>query len=41
MDEVSLYKKHFEFHSNLDYLITNNLSRIKDKQANTFRFYLY
>lgn len=30
MDEVSLYKKHFEFHSNLDYLITNNLSRIKE-----------
>lgn len=30
MDEVSLYKKHFEFHSNLDYIITNNLSRIKE-----------
>ncbi len=30
MDEVNLYKKHFEFHSNLDYIITNNLSRIKE-----------
>lgn len=30
MDEVSLYKKHFEFHSNLDYINTANLSRIKE-----------
>ncbi|AVI05749.1 phage resistance protein [Staphylococcus hominis] len=30
MDEVSLYKKHFEFHSNLDYINTVNLSRIKE-----------
>lgn len=30
MDEVSLYKKHFEFHSNLDYINTTNLSRIKE-----------
>lgn len=30
MDEVSLYKKHFEFHSNLDYINTVNLSRVKE-----------
>ncbi|MDU9351875.1 phage resistance protein [Staphylococcus warneri] len=30
MDEVSLYKKHFEFHSKLDYVSTINLSRIKE-----------
>lgn len=30
MDEVTLYKKHFEFHSNLDYINTANLSRIKE-----------
>lgn len=30
MDEVSLYKKHFEFHSNLDYIDTQSLSRIKE-----------
>lgn len=30
MDEVTLYKKHFEFHSNLDYINTTNLSRIKE-----------
>ncbi|MCD9067292.1 phage resistance protein [Staphylococcus pasteuri] len=30
MNEVSLYKKHFEFHSNLDYINTANLSRIKE-----------
>ena len=29
MDEVSLYKKHFEFHSNLDYINTANLSELK------------
>lgn len=30
MDEVSLYKKHFEFHSKLDYINIANLSRIKE-----------
>lgn len=30
MDEISLYKKHFEFHSKLDYVSTINLSRIKE-----------
>ncbi|MCI2940906.1 phage resistance protein [Staphylococcus cohnii] len=30
MDEVSLYKKHFEFHSNLDYINTQSLSKIKE-----------
>ncbi|HDT8452525.1 TPA: phage resistance protein, partial [Staphylococcus pseudintermedius] len=30
MDEVSLYKKHLEFHSKLDYVSTINLSKIKE-----------
>ncbi|MDW3965765.1 phage resistance protein [Staphylococcus saprophyticus] len=30
MDEVTLYKKHFEFHSNLDYINTTSLSKIKE-----------
>ncbi|MCQ9293375.1 phage resistance protein [Staphylococcus cohnii] len=30
MDETTLYKKHFEFHSNLDYINTTSLSRIKE-----------
>lgn len=30
MDEISLYKKHFEFHSMLDYVSTINLSKIKE-----------
>lgn len=30
MDEVALYKKHFEFHSKLDYVSTINLSKIKE-----------
>lgn len=30
MDEVSLYKKHHEFHSKLDYVDTPNLSPIKE-----------
>ncbi|EHM72436.1 hypothetical protein SEVCU012_2216 [Staphylococcus pettenkoferi VCU012] len=30
MDEVSLYKKHYEFHSKLDYVDTPNLSPIKE-----------
>lgn len=30
MDEVSLYKKHFELHTKLDYVNTINLSRIKE-----------
>ncbi|HHR7528802.1 phage resistance protein [Staphylococcus equorum] len=30
MDEVTLYKKHFDFHSNLDYVDTVNLSDIKE-----------
>ncbi|MDW4297267.1 hypothetical protein QI059_08070 [Staphylococcus saprophyticus] len=30
MDETTLYKKHFEFHSNLDYINTTSLSKIKE-----------
>lgn len=30
MDETTLYKQHFEFHSNLDYINTTSLSRIKE-----------
>ena len=30
MDETILYQKHFEFHSNLDYINTTSLSRIKE-----------
>lgn len=30
MDETTLYKKHFEFHSNLDYINTQSLSKIKE-----------
>ena len=30
MNEVSLYNKHHEFHSKLDYVETPNLSRIKE-----------
>lgn len=30
MDEIELYKKHFEFHLLLDYINTPNLSRIKE-----------
>lgn len=30
MDETILYNKHFEFHSQLDYVNTINLSRIKE-----------
>ena len=30
MDEVSLYKKHYQFHSKLDNVDTPNLSRIKE-----------
>ena len=30
MDETTLYQKHFEFHSNLDYINTTSLSRIKE-----------
>ncbi|MEX6311843.1 phage resistance protein [Staphylococcus saprophyticus] len=30
MDETTLYQKHFEFHSNLDYINTTSLSKIKE-----------
>lgn len=30
MDETTLYKQHFEFHSNLDYINTTSLSKIKE-----------
>ncbi|MGP5094715.1 phage resistance protein [Staphylococcus equorum] len=30
MDEVTLYKKHFDFHSNLDHLDTNIISMVKE-----------
>lgn len=30
MDETTLYKQHFEFHSNLDYINTQSLSKIKE-----------
>ena len=30
MDEVTLYKKHFDFHTNLDYIDTNIISTVKE-----------